>query len=160
MLKPPRPATPGRRPSASCCRSTLATRSAGATPKTMPVRIEMAKVKASTPPSMPICVQARNVAGIDGADHVQAPRGDHQAGGAAQHAQQNALGEQLPHQSPPSGAERRADGHFLLRGRWRARAAGWRHWRRRSAAPAPPSRAAPAPRAARRPPPVPAAAPR
>ena len=50
------------------------------------------------------------------------------------HRQQHALGEQLANQHLPAGAERGADRQLAGRARWRAPSAGWRRWRRRSAA--------------------------
>ena len=71
-------------------------------------------------------LQSRNVARIHAAHHIKADFGDGQAGGAAEGRQQNTLGEQLPHQPLPAGAQSRPDGDLLLAPR-RAREQQVRH---------------------------------
>ena len=80
----------------------------------MPVASEMPKVNATTVAVDCDILKARNVAGVHGTYDVKAEFGDGEAGGAAEDGQQNAFGEQLPHQPLPSGAQSGADGDFLL----------------------------------------------
>ncbi len=62
-------------------------------------------------------LQARDIAGIHGAHDHKAGRGNDQSGGAAEDRQQNALGQQLPHQPLPARTQRGADGDFLFASR-------------------------------------------
>ena len=59
-------------------------------------------------------VEPGNVAGIDVADDLQRAVRDEQTGGAAEQAEQQALGQQLPDEPLPARAERGADRDFLL----------------------------------------------
>ncbi len=61
-------------------------------------------------------LQPRNVAGIDGAHHVEGPLGDEEAGGAAHDGEQKAFGQQLADDAQAARAQRGADGDFLFAG--------------------------------------------
>src|SRR5579864_283556 len=58
-------------------------------------------------------IHSRDIAWLDGMHDMNAPGSDDESGGASHQGEQNAFGEQLPHQALPSRAERGADGNFF-----------------------------------------------
>ena len=58
--------------------------------------------------------EPRDVARVDRPDDLQRDLGDRQAGGAAENAEQHALGQQLADEAFPARAERRPDGDLFL----------------------------------------------
>ena len=65
---------------------------------------------------------------------IERPLRDSEPADAAEQREQARLAQQLPDQLPAPGADRQPDRHLACRVRRRAPAAGWRCWRRRSAA--------------------------
>ena len=76
--------------------------------------IEMAKVKTSTVPSSAIASSRGMLPGLIVRTTCSATWAIDQPGGAAEQAEQHALGQQLADESLPARAERRADRDFLL----------------------------------------------
>ena len=91
----------------------LAARTAGARPKTIPVRIDTANVNARTDRSMP-STSSRGMAGIDRPDDIEARQRDQQSDRAAHQAEQHARGAAVaPGAARPRRA--RADRYFFWR---------------------------------------------
>ena len=59
-------------------------------------------------------LEPRNVSGIGGSDDLQCAVRNRETGGTPEEAEQNALGQQLPYETLPAGAQGRADRDFLL----------------------------------------------
>ena len=107
----------------------------GTRPNSRPVASETAAVNASTGGrSATLVDRAAGSTGTTAAQRGHAPRADEQPERAAERGEQQALGEQLADDAAAPRAEREPDGDLAAAGPTRARAAGWRRWRRRSAA--------------------------
>ena len=78
--------------------------------------------------------EPRDVAGRNGEQQAHAPGADGESQHRAHAGQQNALGEKLADHAPAAGADAPRGWPVPSAARPRAPAAGWRHWRRRSAA--------------------------
>ena len=126
--------TPGRRPSGAW-RSRRLARSAGADRREAPTGPTAPSVKSSTCPSMRDLVQPRDAPGAERADAGQAPRTPKPAPSAPPASASSTLSvRNCRTMRARLGAERRADGDFALPRPARARAAGSRRSRTRSAA--------------------------
>ena len=88
--------------------------SAGARPKTMPVTSAMTTVKPSAVPSSADVAQQRNAHGFELRQQARAAQREDEAEHRAAARQHEALGEHLRQQPSAAGAERHADGDFLL----------------------------------------------
>ena len=114
-----RPPTTDRAPPCltASIKSTFEAWSAGTRPNNRLVASDTTKVKARTPPSMPLSVPRTTVSRTQRHQRARAPEGEQASGSACDKREQQALGDQLPDDPAAPGAERRANSNLARAGR-------------------------------------------